>query len=161
MAKRNDGPSSEDDDNVVSIGQGAAPRSDGEEPEFFPLGSLEGDGVTAQTLVKKGLPMEVTVAIGSAEVPVPGGGLLDPNKGGRVMVSYAYWKTIEVPTVEDGKIVGWKVRQMLRAAYVAQANDEARLVRDEFEALLALDPVRAGQVLDQLREAFAAAQQPA
>jgi hypothetical protein len=125
-----------------------------EQAELFPVGSLEGDDMTPQKFIKKGLPVEVTVAIGQAEVPMSGGGLLDPERRGRVLVSYAFAKNIEIPTIEDGKLKGWKIRQMLRSTYVEQANDEAALIKKEFEALLALDASEAGAVLDDLGAMF-------
>lgn len=155
-----DGGDDEDGATVHSIGDRAA-NGGAEAEELFPLGALEGDELTPQKLIKRGLPVEVTVALGTAEVPVKGQGLLDPEKSGRVLVTFAFWKNIEVPTVEEGRIVGWKIRQMLRPTFVAQANEEAPLVRAEFEKLLALDPVRAGALLDELQAVFKAAAVPA
>lgn len=129
--------------------------------ELFPAGSLEGDAKTPQNIIRKGLPVKVTASIGKAEVPMPTGGLLDPDKAGRVLVSYAHAKNEDVREEEGGKTIGWKIRQHLRATYVEPANDEAALIRREFEALLALDAERAGGLLDELKalaaEALAAA----
>lgn len=139
-----------------AVGKSIEDLADDEPEELFPLGTLEGDDFTPQKIIKKGLPIEVTVAIGQAEVPMPTGGLLDPNKQGRALVSYAFAKNVEIPQTDEGKIVGWKVRQMLRAIYVKPANDEAALIRDEFKALLALDESAAGRVLDELKQIFVA-----
>lgn len=127
---------------------------DADQPELFPMGTLEGEGITPQRLIKKGLPVEVTVSIGKAEVPMPSGGLMDPNKSGRALVSYVFGKNEDIPQFEDGNIVGWKIRQNLRATYVQNANDEAELIRREFEALMALDGEAAGRVLDELKTLF-------
>jgi hypothetical protein len=124
------------------------------EAELFPQGSLAGDDLTPQKLIKRGLPTEVTVSIGKAEVPMPAGGLMDPGKSGRVLVSYAFFKNEEVAQRENGDIVGWKIRQHLKATYVQQANDEAALIRSEFDALIALDEAAAGRLLDDLTRRF-------
>ena len=143
------------DDDPRSIEDRA--EDEGAPEELFPLGSLQGDELTPQKLIKRGLPVEVTVAMGTAEVPVQGGGLLDPDRAGRVLVSYEFAKNVEVPQREDGRIVGWKVRQMLRPTYVQQAKDEGALIREEFAHLLALDQKAAGALLDDLGAAFARA----
>ncbi len=58
---------------------------DGQDPdegaaELFPTGALEGDAVTPQSLIKKGLPTQLVVSLSKAEVPIRGKGLVDPNK---------------------------------------------------------------------------------
>lgn len=125
------------------------------EAELFPEGSLEGDNVTAQTYVRRGLPVEVTVALGTAEVPTRAG-LLDPNKAGRVLVSFVPGGKRDVPIREDGsktgKVVGWKLRQILTPTYVADASDEATVCRNAFAALLATDAPAAGALLAELRD---------
>jgi hypothetical protein len=130
------------------------PPADGD-TELFPLGSIEGDELTPQKIIKRGLPVEVTVSIGKAEVPVKGNGLMDPEKTGRVIVSYAFASNTEIPTTDEtGRVVSWKVRQSLRATHVAPANDREALIRAEFDALLALEGDAAGRLLDELKARF-------
>ncbi len=131
------------------------PADTGEEPEadeLFPKGSLAGDEVTAQTLVKRGLPVEVTVSLSKAEVPSKGG-LLNPNKAGRVLVSYLPGTVHEVPQRDgdEDELVGWKIRQDLRATFVMDANDEQELIRSEFQALCLLDGSAARELLAELK----------
>lgn len=128
-----------------------------DQPELFPMGSLEGDDLTPARMIKKGLPVEVTASIGKAEVPLRGG-MIDPNKRGRVLVSYRFHKNEDIAQIEDNEIVGWKIRQNLKATYVAQANSEEDLISIEFANLLALDQAAAGRLLDTLTESFRTAQ---
>jgi hypothetical protein len=122
-----------------------------EEPiELFPDGSLEGDAVTAQTLVRKGMTTEVTVSLGRAEVPTKAG-LLNPDKGGRVFVSYVPGKVEHVPDRDDdGKVVGWKLRQHLRPTYVQDANDDVNVAREAFGQVMALDAQKAAELHSEL-----------
>lgn len=130
------------------------PQEDPDEAgELFPSGSLAGDDVSPQTLVKRGLPVEVTVSLSKAEVPTKSG-LVDPNKAGRVLVSYLPGTVHEVPQREgdDNRLVGWKIRQDLRATFVEDANSEQDVIRSEFAALMTLDPPAAQTLLAELRE---------
>lgn len=128
----------------------------GDQPELFPMGSLPGDDVTPSKLIKRGLPLEITVALSRAEVPVGGGGLFNPDKKGRALVSYLPGAVHEVPSRDgdDDTVTSWKARQDLRVTYVEHANDEAALILKEFEALMALDEAGAGRVLDTLTQLF-------
>lgn len=135
-------------DDGASVEERAAngEHMDEDEGTLFPAGSLAGDAVTPQSLVKRGLATQVTVSLSRAEVPTKSG-LVDPNKSGRVMVSYAPGKVEHVPERDDDdKIVGWKLRQHLRATYVTDANDDAEVVRECFGQVVALD-VRAAAEL--------------
>lgn len=143
-----------------SVNGRVAAGDDGEptEAELFPVGSVEGDSVTPQTLVKRGLPVEVTVALMMAEVPTKTG-LLDPNKSGRVLVSYVPANVVDVPVRDNAatsadrySVKSWKLRQFLRPTFVADANDEAIVARNAFAALLATKPAAAGALLTELRE---------
>lgn len=127
---------------------------DSVQAELFPLGSLEGeDTITPQRMIKKGLPVEVTASIGKAEVPLKSG-MLDPNKRGRVLVSYRFHKNEDIALVEEGTIKGWKIRQNLKATFVEDAADETKLIKNEFASLMALDSAAAGRLLDDLRALF-------
>jgi hypothetical protein len=124
--------------------------------EMFPVGSLEGEGPDIRTLVKKGLPVELHFSLSKAEVPNRGTGLFDPNKYGRALVTFLPAAAPALPLRGDdgdpAKVTGWKVTQNLRVTHVQAATDVAALVRSEFEALAATDPVGAGRLLDQLQE---------
>jgi hypothetical protein len=132
--------------------------ANGENPpeaeELFERGSLDGEGVTPQTLIGKREPVKVTVSIGKAEVPVRGDGLLNPKRLGRVLVTYRYQGQTEVAHHEDpedeAKVTNWTIRQNLSALYVRHANDVPALLRREFEELLAIEPEQAGRVLGDL-----------
>lgn len=142
----------------ASISEMAEAEDDVEdEGTLFPMGFLKGDEVTPARMIKKGLPVEVTVSIGKAEVPMPDSGLLDPERQGRVLVTYVFGSNQEIPVREEDKIVRWKIRQNLRAVHVASANDEVALITSEFDALLALDQAAAGALLDQLGAMFRSA----
>jgi hypothetical protein len=129
---------------------------DPDEPELFPSGALEGDAITPQNIVKKGLPIQLTVSLSKAEVPIRGKGLIDPNKYGRALVTYLPGKLHPLPIRQDehdgAKVTSWKFTQDLRAMYVEDANDSGALIRAEYEALVAKDPPAAQALLADLRE---------
>jgi hypothetical protein len=143
-----------DDNGAASIEERTA-NGETIEPddELFPLGSLEGDSVTPQTYVRKGLPITVTASLMSAEVPNRGG-LLKPDRYGRLLITYLPGKKDDVPLREDrtdaAKVTGYKLRQHLRVTYVQDANDPAALIAQEFEGLLATEPEAAGALLERL-----------
>jgi hypothetical protein len=163
-----DDPLGEAQDDGRSIGERAANGEHDEpmtEAELFPMGSLEGDEVTPQSIIKRGAPVEVTVSLSKAEVPLRGSGLLDPNRSGRVLVSFIPGVLEEVPKREDAgdpnKVTGWKIRQNLRAVYVRPATNDADLIRAAFDSLMADDAAGAGALLDALREQLSSALQEA
>jgi hypothetical protein len=146
--------------------EGRAANGEGDDaPELFPLGSLEGDGVTLKTIVKPSEKVETTVAMMSAEVP-SSGGLLDPRREGMLLVTYELAQAPLVPKREGDRargkqIVGWKIRQQVRPIFVEQVSGEAGALEANFAALLAEDPAKAGALLDRMRERAEAALQPA
>jgi hypothetical protein len=108
----------EDVDNVRSITDRAT--SGEEEQEEFPLGLFEPeDRKTLKTLIRSGLPVEMTVSMRSAEVPLRGG-LPDPDKAHRFLMTSVVSKVEEVAQREgeDDAVTGWKVRVTLRPTYV-------------------------------------------
>lgn len=125
------------------------------EAELFPAGSLPGDDITPQSIVKKGLPTQLVVALSRAEVPIRGNGLVNPNRYGQVLVTYLPGKLHELPIREDehdgAKVTGWKLTQDLRAMYVEDANDRGQLIKAQFEALAAGDGAAATALLAELR----------
>lgn len=125
------------------------------EEELFPQGSLPGEGVTPQTYVKKGLPVELMVALSKAEVPLRGAGVPDPNKFGRAIVTYLPGKKHDLPLREDAndpaKVTGYKLTVDLRVTHVADANDTAALILNEWEVLLAQDESGAAGLFATMR----------
>ena len=134
-------------------GEGTEPEE--EAPELFPLGTLEGDSKSLKTLIKPGLPVKTTVSMRKAEVP-SSGGLLDPEREGMVLVTYALDGVQVVPTREgetgNRRIVGWKTRQVIRPIYVERVDGEAGTIEAAFAGLLKADPQSAGALLDRLRD---------
>jgi hypothetical protein len=123
------------------------------EEELFPLGSLEGDQVKPGQTIKRAQPVELTVSLSRAEVPLRGSGMLDPDKHGRVLVTYLPGKDERVPKREDDdsdRVTGWKIRQNLRATYVQAANDAETMIRLFYEELLADDEKAAKKLLADL-----------
>jgi hypothetical protein len=93
-----------------SIEEMAAQNGDHPEDLQEPIFALEGDKqLTLAGLGPRTMAIESEVSLMSASVPCRG--LIDPNKEGRLIVSY-------VPVREGGKIVKWKLRQYLRIMYV-------------------------------------------
>lgn len=129
-----------------------------DEAELFPLGSLDGDSITPQSLVKRGMDVEVTASLTRAEVPNRGG-LFNPSKYGRALVtclpSTAEYVPLRADDAHPQRVTGWKLRQTLRVTYVTPADDVAELIRHEFEALLASDAEAAGKVLEAMRDTAA------
>lgn len=132
---------------------------DGQDPdegaELFPMGALEGDALTRQTIFRKGLPTQLVVSLSKAEVPIRGKGMVNPDKYGRALVTYLPGKLHELPIREDeqdgAKVTALKLTQDLRAMYVEDANDAEALIRAEFEALVAKDGAAATALLAELR----------
>lgn len=125
------------------------------EEELFPLGSLPGDDITPQTLVKRGLPTTLMVSLMRAKVPFRGKGLADPNRFGRALVQYLPAKVNELPLREDkgdpAKVTGWELTQELRVVHVATADEPEDLIRTEFQVLLAEDAKAAAALFAELR----------
>lgn len=102
---------------------------DGEgQGEMFPHGSLEGDPkVTYKNLVKTGARVTVTASLTSAEVPITGGGLFDPEREGIAIVRYLPAQVALVPQHKDkngeSKVEEWTLRQTLRTLKVEPADD--------------------------------------
>lgn len=124
--------------------------------ELFPLGSLEGDETSLATLVKPNHSHEVTVSMGTAEVPSPRGGLLSPDKEHLLLVTCEHAGYTEVPKREGDRhtgkqLVGWKTRQTLRPIYVERVNGEGGAIEAAFADLLRADEAGAMQALDRMK----------
>ena len=103
-------------------------NGDDDTPEMFPHGSLEGDPkVTYKNLVKAGARVTVTASLTSAEVPITGGGLFDPEREGLALVRYLPAQVALVPQHKDkngqSKVEEWTLRQTLRTLKVEPAED--------------------------------------
>jgi hypothetical protein len=129
QARRDHGVGGDDpwppEENAKSIAD-RADESQGEltEEELFPLGTVDGDpAVKVQNIIPKGVPVETTASLRSAEVPSRSG-LLDPHAEGTVTVSFTVEKVELVLKREKDtrQIVGAKIRQVCRPVYVEQAR---------------------------------------
>ena len=95
----------------------AAMNGDGDEQQA--LFALEGDKpLTGAGLVKRGTPIDSEVSLMSASVPCKG--LIDPDKPGRLVVTYESAGYVFKPQRDRGNqsITGWTLRQQLRPIYV-------------------------------------------
>lgn len=129
---------------------------DADAGELFPMGSLEGDETTLASLIKANHTVTVTVAMGSAEVPIRGGGLLDVNREHMLLVTVEPRKIETVPQREgdrlDGKtIVGYKERQTVTPIYVERVQGEGGAIIAAFADLLKADESAALAALDQMK----------
>lgn len=124
-----------------------------EAEQLFEDGVLDGDGVTPQNLIRKGLPVELTCSLSRAEVPLRTS-LPNPGRYGRAIVTYLPAPAHAVPVRQDpadaAKVTSWKVRQDLRVTHVRDANDSEALIAEEFETLLTDAPEKASALLDRL-----------
>lgn len=119
--------------------------------EAFPRGSITGDAkITLRSLLKPGDNVEYTASMRSAEVPLRGG-LVDPRSQGRALVTYESAKIETVPDREEGKLVGWKIRQTFRPTYVEPiGNMDADLIEHYFRQLLASSPQEGARLADRI-----------
>lgn len=102
-----------------TIEEMAAQNGDHPEDERAAIFALDGDKqLTLAGLGPRTMAIESEVSLMSASVPCRG--LIDPNKEGRLVVSYVPAGYRYVPVREGGKIVKWKLRQYLRIMYVDQ-----------------------------------------
>lgn len=93
-----------------------------EQAELFPKGVLDTDGkIQLKNLIRANESVEITASLMTAEVPLRGG-LVDPRKEGKVIVSFEAAKYIPVPQRKgepgDKQLTGWKIRCQLRPTYV-------------------------------------------
>jgi hypothetical protein len=143
-----------------SIAERAAAAAAGDvQEELFEMGVLEGDPFTLAELTKlkhdgRPVPVEVTVALSRAEVPMRAG-LPDPRKAGRVAVTHEVAKYEPVIVREENElgereIVKLKIRAHLRATYVDPLGTPEEAVFKNFQSLVVDDPQRAQEVADEL-----------
>jgi hypothetical protein len=100
------------------------------EEELFPHGSLEGDPkVTLKSLIKAGARVSVKASISSAEVPIVGGGLFDPEHEVTFLVRGLPGGVTPRPKHEgesgDGRrpVKEWTLSQSIRAIHVESAGE--------------------------------------
>lgn len=117
--------------------------------ELFPDGFMDGEAWTLGNIHKSGVPVEATVSLSRAEIPIRDG-LPDPNKFRRVIVSTGGGKIEAIPTFEEGDIVSWKIRAHLKVTHIQQMGDPESVVAAEFEKLALANPKRAAEVAEQL-----------
>lgn len=92
-----------------------------EEEGQLAIPTLEGDKPFALAgLGPRGMAVESEVSVMSAAVPVSG--LLDPDKRGQLLVSFAPASYTYVPVRENGKVVRYKLRQQVRPDHVITAS---------------------------------------
>lgn len=121
-----------------------------DDPEsLFPDGFMDGDEWNLDRVRKSKLPIEVTVSLSKAEVPLRGG-LPDPGKVGRLSVRTGGGKFETIPIYEDEEIIGWKIRAHRRAMYVEPMGDPDEVIRLEFERLMMSDRQSAAVLADEL-----------
>ncbi len=134
---------------------------DGEQSELFPSGSLEGDGLTLKQLVKAGQAQQVTTRLDGTEVPTPEGGLLHPEGLVKLLVTGEVKRYEPTPlrTPDDeGKVRGWKIRQIVRPVYVERVDGDLTVaISQRFAELCETDVKTAGALLDRLGSQLAEA----
>ena len=116
---------------------------------LFPDGFVDGDEWALERVRKSKLPIEVTVSLSKAEVPLRGG-LPDPNKVGRLSVRTGGGKFEVVPVFEDEEIISWKIRAHRRAMYVEPMGDPEEVITLEFERLMLTNRQSAAELADRL-----------
>jgi hypothetical protein len=92
-------------------------------PDEFPQGVIEPSAAKKLgQLIRAGLPVELSVSMMSASIPLRGG-LPDPEKQHRFVVTTQFHKAEPVAVWEDGLLASWKVRVHLRPVYVEAVDD--------------------------------------
>jgi hypothetical protein len=127
--------------------------------ELFPVGAVDGDGVSLKQLVKPGHKVETTAALSRAEVPLRNG-LPDPSRRLRMLVTGIPGKVHSLPLREDdGKpeaVTGWKLAQDVRVDHVENVPlTERELILNRFAAIVDESPSAAGGLLDDLQKVLA------
>lgn len=106
--------------------------------EEFPKGVVDAGASkrSLKTLIKGGLPVEMTVSMMSAEVPLRGG-IPDPEAQHRFVVTTELHKAEPIAQREEGLLTAWKVRAHLRPVYVEAVEAHQVVVglgRETFDA---------------------------
>ncbi len=109
---------------------------DDDPPELFPHGSLEGDPkVTLKNLIRAGSRVSVKASISSAEVPIVGGGLFDPEQEVTFLVRGLPGGVTPRPKHEGEvgdprrPVKEWTLSQSIRAIHVEGAGEMVNRVQ--------------------------------
>lgn len=140
-----------------SVAERVQNGDDDDSGELFPHGSLEGDPkVTYKNLVKTGARVSLTASLTSAEVPIRGGGLFDPEQEGLALVRYLPAQVALVPHHKDkngqSKVEEWTLRQTLRAFKIEPAGELVNRV--QVVDVLSAEGVASGTVTKVLAALF-------
>lgn len=129
--------------------------------EEFPKGVIDAGASkrSLKTLIKGGLPVEMTVSMMSAEVPLRGG-IPDPDAQHRFITTTELHKVEPVAQREEGLLVAWKVRAHLRPVYVEAVEAYQVVVglgrddHEEFERLARERETTASELAQQVLGEF-------
>jgi hypothetical protein len=108
--------------------QNGSEDGDGDEPELFPAGTLEGDPkVTHKTYIPAASKTSTEVSMSRAAVPNPGGGLFRAGEEVQVLARVLPQSVKETPInvkQPDGsyKVKEWKITQELAVIFVQHAD---------------------------------------
>lgn len=121
--------------------------------QLFPMGSIEGDGVSLKTFIRGNRDNKLTVKIKSTRVP-SGSGLADPEKDRVLLVTCEPGKVETVPHKEEGKVVRYTTVQVYEPIFVegVQRGDVGRM-EAAFKSMLTDDPDSAAKMLDRMQAA--------
>lgn len=144
-----------DDQSIREMAEGDA--SEAEAAELFPMGTLDGDDVTLETLVKGNQAFQLTVSMnGTSEIHSPAGsGLFDPSKEHMLLVTCEQASLELVPDregerVQGKRIVAWKGRQKLRPIYCERVDGQAGIIEAQFAELLKADEGAAAALAERI-----------
>jgi hypothetical protein len=124
--------------------------------ELFPMGTIEGDEATLQTMIQPGDKVTHSVSMnGTSKVPMSGG-MLDIRKEHTLLVTCEVAYPIPVPDREGDRLTGkritaWDVKQKLVPIYVERVKGEEGVIEAQFADLLRADENRAAALLDRLK----------
>jgi hypothetical protein len=126
--------------------------------EQFPMGRLDGDGVELATLIQPGhrVRVEVKMRATSKDIPMPNGGMLNPDKEHLILSTCEVEKIITVPAREGDRLTGktiegYALRQVLTPLYVERVQGEAGAIEASFVDLLKVKEHEALALLDRLK----------
>lgn len=124
--------------------------------QLFPLGSIEGDDGTLQSMIQPGEKVTHSVTMNGTSKVEMTGGLLDIRKEHTLLVTCEVAYPIPVPDREGDRlagkrIVGWDIKQKLIPIYVERVKGEEGAIEASFADLLRADENRAAVLLDRLK----------
>lgn len=131
----------------------AGEHTNGENDEqLFPLGQLEGDGISPSKFRKPGKDVKAQAKIKAIKVP-GGKGFADPERLRTLLVTVQPGKNEEVPHMRDGAVDYYDVVQHYVPTYVegVERGDAGR-VEAMFAELLKNDAKGAAKALDAMQQ---------